>query len=237
MLKTRCKNYRCRFRRAFAYCKNEKHEATTTIADLINELNRIKLDREKLKVEISKLRYELENYANTFDGYNDKLKRELQSEKTKNFALEQEVERLKLLFENRKNGCLLIIPNLVEWCVGEFSDLIVEMVKLELKHRTPIANRKAEILSAILEVNQTLGESERFFEKVKVDIRKADTTEKLTRVLEDCGFEIISKSPHIKAHFKGNPQYCITVATSSGSNQKEKLISEITKILDAKKYN
>lgn len=167
---------------------------------------------------------------------NERLRYELQMEKDRRFAAEKELEWLRPAVQSKSKGCLLEQPNFEEWYAGEFGDITIGILKSELIYRTFAESRTAEILSALLEKNPIVGEGERILDEMTTAIREADSTEKMLSVLIRYGWEVVSKVPHIKLHYKGNSKYCSTLANSpSDKREKENFISDIMKMIDPRK--
>ena len=82
----------------------------------------------------------------------------------------------------------------------------------------------------MLSKNPIIGDGGKALEDMAVAIREAESKEKLLSTLTRHGWVIISKAPHIKIHYRGNPRYFATLAASlSDKREKNNFISDIMK--------
>ncbi|MDR0426550.1 MAG: hypothetical protein LBH24_05185 [Clostridiales bacterium] len=203
--------------------------------------NRLSVLREKQaataeKGEAKELIAAFESELSEARADNERLRTELQTEKDRRSAAEMKAERLSYAMQGKSKGCLLESPDFDEWYIGEFSDMVVNILKTELAQRTSEENRAYEVLSALIEKNPIIGNGEKLFAEMTAAIREADSTDKLLNALMRHDWRLIVKSPHIKLHFKGNPRYFATMAvTPSDYREKDNFISEIMNKINPKK--
>ncbi|MDR2202427.1 MAG: hypothetical protein LBP26_06710 [Clostridiales bacterium] len=200
--------------------KTSENEYTWNRLQILREIQIAKEEKGETEALIAAFEKESQDKDNEIE----RLKGELRSEKDARYIVENENTNLLELLHNKEKKtnriCLLEKPDFEEWYRGEFSAVIRSILEKENNNQTLKGSRKDEILTAIINQNPISREAQdekSKFDKIKVDIKKADNEEKQIKILEQFGLAVTSENKHYKLRYKS--PYSMTLAKSAGDKR------------------
>lgn len=192
----------------------------------------------KLQIDKAKLG-ELREWYETFMDENERLERELASEKESKAKLFDENQRLHGILDGYKKTDRKDQPAIIkagkekDLYPGEQADLIIEILRQRLKSLDK-ASRPYQIIEAILKANKENGNGDKIQETIKRvfsdggDINSGAAK----RELQAIGFTVSKDGKHYKLVFADNPRYTFIVsATPSDYRSGDNEISKIFRTL------
>ncbi len=192
----------------------------------------------KLQIDKGKLG-ELREWYETFMDENERLERELASEKESKAKLFFENQRIHGILDGYKKTdpkdqpAIIKAGNEKDLYPGEQADLIIEILRQRLK-TLDNSSRPYQIIEAILLANKENGNGDKIQETIKRvfsdggDINSGAAQ----RELQTIGFSISKDGKHYKLVFADNPRYTFSVsATPSDYRTGDNEISKIFRTL------
>ena len=192
----------------------------------------------KLQVDKAELG-ELKLWYKTFMNENERLEKELASEKESKAKLFDENQRLLGILDGYKKTDRRDQPAIIkaskekDLYPGEQTDIILEILRRRLKSLDK-ASRPSQIIEAILKANKKNGNGDRIQETIKrVFSNGGDINSGAAkRELQAIGFSVSKDGKHYKLVFADNPRYTFIVsATPSDYRSGENEISKIFRTL------
>ena len=202
--------------------------------------------QQKLKEDIEIYDALLATQDNEINDYKNNTKSsmeniaDLENEK---IALQSEVQTLRDSLQKNRGlmpGTIELRSKEKEFCDGEISDLLIEILTDYLRTLTYDGGKKswrtAHILESVIKSTSKIGEREGLQSEIKKAVAKVDKLDTTSRrELKKIGFVIDDDEKHIKVCFKGDSRYCMTLAKTPSDNcEAENNASDITKILFGK---
>ena len=174
---------------------------------------------------------EVERYVEEFD-------KELKSKQEELDDAEREIARLQADIRKyqaqspMESGLPLQTAPEQDLFPGELLDIVRDAIKDAIS-RVPSDSRRQHVVQAIVQANEPTGEAEAMRSRLKSllrDFRSMDG--KVSRALQDMGFELSEEGKHFKIVFQGDDRYTFTLP-KSGSDHRGglNLASDIARLL------
>ena len=171
------------------------------------------------------------------EGLDERAKRDalrIEELGQENVRLKARIEYLEAALAERNSEQRLITKSdIPEFFDGEQNDLIVTILKKELKNcGDSTKTRKYELLSNIVGLNPYIGNQQKMFERIKEIFSDGETMTAPERSeIEKMGFEISGDGKHYKLKFMGSDKYCYLLSkTPSDTNRGGK--NTVARIID-----
>jgi len=200
---------------------------------LMNELRWTYLEQCKVRNQIETLKSarnsSLDSFIEAFDKENANLKKQLAHSEGKIESLQGQVTSLRS--KVAECGTLLNAGKEEELIEDEIKDFLIELLQ-KASNDSNRSGRSYHICEALLEANSSSGKRQAVREKLREILTDWKWSDKKRNELSSLGFDVKEDGKHIKAVFRGDDRYTLTISkTPSDHRSNLNNFSDACKIL------
>ena len=188
--------------------------------------------RDSKKEDLRRAENEKDNYIESFDADNEKLRFNLEKYRIENENLRLENQSLRTKFSDGNSTPVLFLGDERELYPGEIQNLLVDMMK-KMKTFNAGRKRREDVLDDLIENNECKTEKKDGREELKEVLSGyKGINDRSRQQLENLGFTISEEGKHYKLVYYSDERYNTSIAKTpsdsrSGINAAKQIINEM----------